>query len=153
MDPYFRSSYADGRLKIVDASTLEEQAVIGGLGDFTGEIACIGDKVVISSSGNPAWISDAQVNVISLASRTVLSTKSIPLAGNLAVSERGEILVSTGLSDAVQGSRLGLDVLVLSPAGQLLRSRTFFLGINRSVPASGRPAYDQIQRIVYRPAQ
>jgi DNA-binding beta-propeller fold protein YncE len=143
-------SYGGGRLKIADLPALQAQTVVGGLGDFSGEIGFVGDNAIVSCSGNPAW-GGGGISVISLASRTVISSKLLPLADNFAVSDQGEILAAAGQSDDVQGSRLGLDVFTLSPEGELLRSRTFFFGVNRFVSSFGKPSYDQIRRIVYKP--
>jgi hypothetical protein len=45
-----------------------------------------------------------------------------------------------------------VQVLVLEPSGKLVRAKTFFLGINRFVRSTGRPANDRIRRIIFRPA-
>ena len=139
-----------GAVDIYDVLTYEQRCTVSSLGDFAGEIAFAGNKAIIGSAGNPAW-SDGRVTVVDLTTCKVLSQRSVPLADNVATSEKNEVLVSSGLSDEVQGSRLGIDVYVLSEDGNLVRTKTFFLGINRFVTSSCRPKYDQIRRIVYKP--
>jgi exo-beta-1,3-glucanase (GH17 family)/DNA-binding beta-propeller fold protein YncE len=144
-------SYGGGRLKVYDGQSFALLGAIGGPGDFAGEIALArdGQRAVVGSAGNPAWSNDGRMAVIDLASLTQLSYKLAPLADNLATSGNNEFFVSTGENALFR--RQGVDVYVLEPTGQLVRTKTFFLGINRWVSTTGRPAYDQIRRIVFKP--
>lgn len=144
-------SYGAGRLKVYDGQSFTLLGSIGGPGDFVGEIALArdGQRVVVGSAGNPAWGNDGRVSVVDLFTLAQVSYKMAPLADNLATSGNNEFYVSTGESGLVR--RLGVDVYVLEPTGQLVRTKTFFLGINRWVSTTGSPAYDQIRRIVFKP--
>jgi hypothetical protein len=144
-------SYGGGRLKVYDGQSFALLGAIGGPGDFAGEIALArdGQRAVVGSAGNPVWSNDGRMAVIDLASLTQLSYKLAPLADNLATSGNNEFFVSTGENALFR--RQGVDVYVLEPTGQLVRTKTFFLGINRWVSTTGRPAYDQIRRIVFKP--
>lgn len=144
-------SYGAGRLKVYDGQNFALLGSIAGPGDFVGEIALAhgSPRAVVGSAGNPAWAGNGRVSVVDLSTLAQVSYKLAPLADNVATSGNNEFFVSSGENDLFR--RLGVDVYVLEPTGQLVRAKTFFLGINRWVSATGRPAYDQIRRIVYKP--
>lgn len=150
-------SFANGRVDFYDydagsfSFTESIPPTIGGLGDFAGKIGLLANnKIVIGSSGNPRNRS-GRVNLIDLDSHTITQQLTIPLANNLATSGvNNEVFVSTGATDAMLGHRLGVDVLVVSQDGNLDRTKTFFLGVNRFLVGSGQPRNDQIRRILYR---
>lgn len=144
-------SYGAGRLKVYDGQSFALLGTIGGPADFVGEVALApdGQRAVVGSAGNPAWAGDGRVSVADLSTLTQISYKLAPLADNVAASGNHEFFVSTGENGLFR--RLGVDVYVLEPTGQLVRTKTFFLGINRWVSSTGRPAYDQIRRIVFKP--
>ena len=144
-------SYGGGSLQIFDGHSFAPLGSAGGTGDFVGEIALArdGQRAVVGSAGNPASSTNGQVSAIDLVSYARVSYKQAPLADNLATSGNNEFFVSTGENGLFR--RLGVDVYVLDPTGQLVRTKTFFLGINRWVSATGRPAYDQIHRIIFKP--
>lgn len=143
-------SYANGRLSVYYAETFEPLATIGGLGDFTGEIAFSKDGLwaIVGSAGNPAWAS-GRVTTIDLAQLKEISQRTVPLADNLATSGNNEFFVSSGESGLFR--RLGIDVYVLEPSGDLVRTKSFFLGINGFNQSTGRPKNDQIRKIVFKP--
>lgn len=144
-------SYAQGRLEIYDAATYALLGTVSGLGDFTGEIGLAEDgrRVVLGSSGNPAWIGDGRLSVIDVDARTLRSQVALPLADNLTQSPRDEFFVSTGENEMFR--RQGVDVFMLDSTDHLVRVKTFFLGVNRWVQTTGSPKYDQIRKILYKP--
>ena len=146
-------SYGSGRVSEYDPSDLGTLLhTVSGLGDFVGEIAfsADGSKAVIGSSGNPASSSDGRITVIDLATWQVVDQLGCPLADNLASTGNDELFVASGDDDLVR--RLGIQVLVLDPSGMLVRSKTFYLGVNRFVSSVGKPANDRIRKIVFKPA-
>jgi hypothetical protein len=144
-------SYAQGRLDIYDANTFQALETITGLNDFAGEIVFSkdGQKAIVGSAGN-ARGNNGKVTVIDLDKLEIISQITVPLADNLATSGNDEFFVSAGQSDLF--NRLGVDVYVLEPSGNLVRIKNFFLGINRFKSHSGKPKYDQIRRIVFKPS-
>jgi exo-beta-1,3-glucanase (GH17 family)/DNA-binding beta-propeller fold protein YncE len=144
-------SYGNGQLYMYDAETFDLVSVVGGLGDFVGEIKFSkdGQKVLIGSSGNPAWSSDGRVSAIDLSELRILSQTNVPLADNLATSGNNEFFVSSGESGLFH--RIGIDVYVLGPTGNFVRIKTFFLGINSFKLSAGQPTNDQIRRIIFKP--
>jgi exo-beta-1,3-glucanase (GH17 family)/WD40 repeat protein len=143
-------SFGGGRLDVYDAKTFELLARIVGLGDFAGEVVFSKDKqkTIVGSAGNARW-NKGKVAVIDLDTLEIITqTTVVPLADNLDTSGNDEIFVSSGESDLF--SRLGVDVYVLDPSGNLARKKTFFLGVNRFWPSSGRPKNDQIRKIVFK---
>lgn len=145
-------SYASGRLDVYSASTFEPLATISGLGDFAGAIASSedGQRVIIGSAGNPAY-ADGNMTVVDLEGLEETSQVPIPLGANLATSGYDEFFVSSGEGGLFR--RLGVDVFVLGPAGDVVRAKTFFLGINRFRTSSCRPKNNQIRRLVYKAAE
>lgn len=146
-------SYASGRVSVYDAADLGTLLhTVTGLGDFIGEIAfsADGSKAVIGSAGNPASSSDGRVSVLDLATWQVTDQLACPLADNLATSGSDEFFVASGDHDLVR--RLGIQVLVLSPGGTLVRSKTFVLGVNRFVSSTGKPTHDRVRKVVFKPA-
>lgn len=142
-------SFADGRLKIYNATTFEERAIISGLGDFAGQVGLLGDRYcVVGSAGNAAFRTGA-ISVLDLDSFSLVERADVPLADNLAVDGVSEIYASTGSSDG-GCPRIGIDVFQFTPESGLTRLKTFHLGVNRSVPAFGAPQYDAIRRIVFK---
>jgi exo-beta-1,3-glucanase (GH17 family)/DNA-binding beta-propeller fold protein YncE len=137
-------SYGNGRLDVYDANTFEPLGTVSGLGDFSGEIAFSkdGQRAIVGSAGNPAWATDGRVSVVDLDELTKISQTFVHLADNLATSGNNEFFVSSG-------DRLGIDVYVLEPSGNLVRTKSFFLGINRFRQFTGRPRNDQIRKIVF----
>ena len=148
------SNYSgNGILDIYDANTYELSASVG-IGDFSGEIGFVGDgtKAVVGVAGNPASFSGGVV-LVDLTTLIPLDGFESPLADNLTTSgHHNEVFVSTGETRAAFGKRLGVDVLVVEQDATLALSKTFFLGINKFTLAGGRPKYDQIYRIVFKPA-
>lgn len=144
-------SYANGRLAVYDADTFEPLATISTLGDFAGEIAFSrdGQRAVVGSAGNPAWSTDGQITVIDLCGLKEVSHKALPLADNLTTSWNNEFFVSSGETDPIP--KLGIDVYVLEASGNLVRTKSFFLGINGFRSSMGKPENDQIRRIVFKP--
>ncbi len=141
-------SYATGYLDIYDANTYELLASIKDLGDFTGEITFSkdGQKVIVGSAGNPAWPT-GYVTVIDLKKVEIVPPQiPVTLADNIATSGNDEFFVSCG-----ESNRPGIDVYVLGASGNLLRSKSFFLGINCFKRSTGRPKNDQIRKIVFKP--
>jgi hypothetical protein len=140
-------SFANGALVIYDANTFERLKTISGMGDFAGEIVFSkdGQRAVIGSAGN-AQSGAGKVTVIDLDRLEILSQISLSLADNLTSSGDDEFFISSGAS-----SRLGVDVYRLNTSGQLERTKSFFLGINKFIPVTGRPSNDQIHRIIYKP--
>lgn len=136
-------SYGNGRLDVYDANTFEPLGTVSGLGDFSGEIAFSkdGQRTVVGSAGNPRN-AGGRVSVIDLDELTKISQTFVHLADNLVTSENNEFFVSSGY-------RLGIDVHVLEPSGNLVRTKSFFLGINGFRRSSGRPRNDQIRKIVF----
>jgi exo-beta-1,3-glucanase (GH17 family)/DNA-binding beta-propeller fold protein YncE len=144
-------SYASGRLDVYDADTFEPLATISGLGDFAGEITFSrdGQVTVVGSAGNPAWSTNGRVTAIDLNELEKISQTTVPLADNLATSGNNEFFVSSGGSDLFH--RLGIGVYVLEPSGNLVRIKTFFLGINGFKKSTEKPKNDQIRRVVFKP--
>ena len=142
-------SYAAGRLDIYDRSSGAHLATMTGLGDFAGEIRISKDgrKAIVGSSGNASW-ADGRVSVIDLTAFKRITQVSMPLADNIATSGENEFFVSSGSSGLF--SRLGIDMFVLGPTGSLVRTKTFFLGINGQSYITCRPEYNQIRRIIYK---
>lgn len=147
------SEYSDasGRLDVYDANTFESLATISGLGDFAGEIVFSkdGQRAVVGSAGNPASATSGRVTVIDLDKLEKSSQTTVPLADNLVTSGNNEFFVSSGESGLF--SRLGIDVYVLDPSGNLVRTKNFFLGINGFKQSTGKPKNDQIRKIVFKP--
>lgn len=146
-------SFNSGRISVYNPSDLGTRLhTVTGLGDFVGEIAfsADGSRAVVGSAGNPSDATDGRVTVIDLASWEKNDQLLIPLADNLATSGNNELFVASGQNDLVR--RLGIQVLVLSPAGTLERAKTFFLGINRFEGSIGEPSNDRIRKIVFKPA-
>lgn len=145
-------SFSTGRLKSYSPDDLESLLdSVTGLGDFVGEIALSsnGDRAVVGSAGNPASPTDGRLSVVDLSSWQILDQENVPLGDNLAVSDNNELIVSSGQSGLFR--RLGIQVFILEPAGNLVRSKTFFFGINRFVTTSGRPRNDRIRKLVFKP--
>ena len=145
-------SYESGNLDVYDSNTFEALGTIYGLGDFAGEIAFSkdGERAVVGSAGNPAH-GNGRVSVVSLDTLKMVSQIPALLADNLATSGNNEFFVSCGESGLFR--RLGVDVFVLEPYGSLVRTKTFFLGINGFKASACKPANDQIRRIVFKPAK
>jgi len=143
-------SSANGRLDVYDAQTFEWLCTVFGLGDFVGEIALSKDgrQVVVGSAGNPAS-GNGQVTVIDLEACGKIFQTTVPLADNLATSGNNEFFVSSGESDLF--SRLGIDVYVLEPSGDLVMTKSFLLGINGFRQSTGNPKNDQIRKIIFKP--
>jgi DNA-binding beta-propeller fold protein YncE len=121
---------------------------IGGLGDFTGEMALStdGQKVIIGSAGNPRYGGGA-VTVVDLPSCRVTDRTALDLADNLTMApDRDELFVSSG-------ANRGIDVFVVQQDGTLLHTKSFFLGINRFVRSFGAPRHNDIRKIFFKPAQ
>ena len=151
-------SFANGRLKKYQLSGPEPVDFIcrpSGLGDFSGKIVVTEDSrwAIVGSSGNPQSATNGRVTVIDLMScERILPTFVVPLGDNLAISEQNEVFVSVGMQDQMpENRRLGVDVFLVGEDGMLMRMKTFFLGINGFTLSTGRPKYDQIRRIVYKP--
>ena len=143
-------SYGSGRVSFYDANNFQFLGAAGGLGDYSGEVVFAGNWAVVGTAGNPAN-GGGYLSVIDTNTFAIVSQIGSPLADNVAASERGEVFAAVGqASDGIQPARQGVDVFVLNQAGQLRRVKTFFLGVNRWVSTTGRPQYDQIQRIVYK---
>jgi len=141
-------SYTRGRLDIYDANTYEPLESILDLGDFAGEIAFSkdGQKVIVGSAGNPAWAT-GYVTIIDLDRMEIIPSQiPVPLADNIATSGNNEFFISSG-----ESNRPGIDVYVLEAPGNLLRTKSFFLGINCFKQSTGRPKNDQIRKIVFKP--
>lgn len=144
-------SFAEGRVKVYDAGTFEEKAVISGLSDFAGQLGLLGERYcVVGAGGNAAW-RNGSLTVIDLDSYSMVATVGLPLADNLTVDGRSEIYVSAGTSDG-PCSRIGVDVFKFEPEKGLTRVKTFRLGVNRSLSTVGAPQFDAIRRIVFKPA-
>jgi hypothetical protein len=143
-------SYGSGRLDVYDANTFEPLGTVSVLGDFAGEIAFSkdGQTAIISSAGNP-WTAGGRVTVIDLDKLETISRTFVHLADNLATSGNNEFFVSSGESRLF--NRLGVDVYVLEPSGDLVRTKNFFLGINGFVRSHGIPKNDQIHKIFFKP--
>lgn len=75
-----------------------------------------------------------------------VSSVTLPLADNLAISSRNEIFVSSGETGFV--SKAGVEVYVVGPAHTLQPVKTYLLGVNAFSSSSGRPRNDQIRRII-----
>jgi hypothetical protein len=144
-------SYGRGRLDVYDSDTFELLATILDMGDFAGEIVFPkdGQRAIVGSAGNPAWPTDGRVTVIDLKELKRVFQKTVPLMDNLAMSENNEFFVSSGESDL--SDRRGIDVYILEPSGNLVRTKSFFLGINGFKKSTGKPKDDQIRRIVFKP--
>jgi exo-beta-1,3-glucanase (GH17 family) len=138
-------SYAQGRLRVYDAKTFGLLAIISSLGDFAGEIALSqdGQRAIVGSAGNPRN-GGGGVTVIDLDQLEMVSRTTVPLADNLATSGSNEFFVASG-------DRLGIDVYVLEPSGNLVRTKSFFLGINRFIQSTCNPKNDQVRKIVFKP--
>jgi DNA-binding beta-propeller fold protein YncE len=136
-------SYGGGRLRVYDAETFELIDSVSTLGDFVGEIAFSqdGKRALVGSAGNPTSI--GRISVIDMDTVTVLNHVQLHLADNLDTSGRDQFFVSSG-------DRSGIDVYVLDPSSALIRTESFFLGINRYAYSRGNPKNDQIRRIVYK---
>jgi hypothetical protein len=89
------------------------------------------------------------LTVVDLNALETISQTPIPLADNVATSGNDEFFVSSGESGLFR--RFGIDAFVLEPGGTLVRTKTFFLGINRCTSNVGVPKNDQIRRIVFKP--
>ncbi|MEW6600679.1 MAG: glycosyl hydrolase family 17 protein, partial [Nitrospirota bacterium] len=143
-------SYGNGKLYAYDAETYLPVSGTGGLGDYVGEIEYSrdGQRAIVGSAGNPAWATDGRISVLDLNGPGILSQTFVPLADNIAASGYNEFFVSSGEMDLF--NRLGIDVYVLEPSGKLVRTKTFFLGINGFQTSTGIPKNDQIRRIVFK---
>lgn len=140
-------SFAAGRVKVYDTAGLAEITTVLGLGDFTGEVAFSkdGSRAVVGSAGNPRSPQDGGLTVIETSSFAKLFEAPVQLADNLEITDRDEVLVSSG-------NRAGLDVFVLQEDGKLALTKTFSLGINRFRLAFGEPKADDIRKVVYKRA-
>ena len=138
-------SYGNGRLDVYDAKTFESLGTVSDLGDFAGEIAFSKDgrRVIVGSAGNPRNTC-GRVTVIDLDELAKISQTFVHLADNLATSGNNEFFVSSG-------DRPGVDVYVLEPSGSLVRTKSFFLGINRFIQDTCNPKHDQIRKVVFKP--
>lgn len=126
-----------------DAHTLERRAIAQVGGDFIGQIGFSADsrRAFVGSSGNPRY-KGGKVTVINLDTFEILNSLAIDLADNLVVSQANEIIVSSG-------NRLGLDVLRLGQSDELLRVKSFFIGVNRWAASTYTgPKNDEIRGIV-----
>jgi WD40 repeat protein len=139
-------SYAAGRVKVYDAVTLDLLTTATGPGDFSGEIVFSrdGSKLVVGSAGNPQSTTDGGLTVFETATFGKLTETQVELADNLAITDRDEILVSSG-------NRAGVDIFELRPDGQLIRTKTAFLGVGRFVLSYNEPKADDIRKIVFKP--
>ena len=139
-------SFAAGRLQVYDSATLELLTTVTGLGDFSGEIVFSrdGSKLVVGSAGNPQSTTDGRLTVIDTASFGKLIQIPVQLADNLAVTDGDEVLVSSG-------NRAGVDFFELRSDGQLVRTKTSFLGVGRFILTRNEPKADDIRRIVFKP--
>lgn len=144
-------SYAQGRLRQYDADTLALLGTVGGLGDYTGDVVVSPDGAyaVVGSAGNPAWVADGRLSVVDLATMQVTSSRTAPLADNLATTGDGVVYVSAADQDPLF-PRLGVHVYELGPTGGLVLTKTYFLGINRH-RSGDNVQHDQVARIVYKP--
>jgi WD40 repeat protein len=139
-------SSASGRLEVYDSATLDPLATVTGLGDFSGEIVFSreGSKLVVGSAGNPQFTTNGRLTVIDTANFGKLAETSVQLADNLAITDRDEILVSSG-------NRAGVDIFELLSDGQLVRTKTAFLGVGRFILTRNEPKADDIRKIVFKP--
>lgn len=139
-------SYAAGRVNVYDSATLDLLTTVTGLGDFSGEIVFSrdGSKTVIGSAGNPQSTTNGGLTVLDTSTFERLVKIPIQLADNLAITDRDEILASSG-------NRAGVDIFELQPDGQLTLVRTAFLGVGRFFLSYNEPKADDVRKIVFKP--
>ncbi len=145
-------SFSTGRVRVYSRDDLSSLiATVSGLGDFVGEMgfSTEGHRLIVGSAGRPDIPSDGRVSVIDLDTWQILFQVNIPLSDNLVVSERNEVIVSSGENDILR--RIGVQVLVLEPGDSLVRSKTFFLGVHRHIQTTGKPKNDRIRKLVLKP--
>lgn len=146
-------AFSSGRVNVYDASDLSQPPTrISGLGDFSGRIRKLGDgrRAVVGYAGNPASVTNGGVSVFDLQSKKILDSLSIPLADNVAVEGDTDVYAASGGNALVD--RIGIEVAVVTPTGELIPSHTFFLGVNRFDQTTGKPKSDRIRRILFKPA-
>ncbi len=148
---FSRYSYGDGQISAYSTTEFSPLGTVNGLGDFIGEIEFSrdGQFAVVGSAGNPASTS-GQLSVVNLNDMRIVAQTTLPLADNLATSGYNEFYVASGENSLFR--RQGVSVFVLDRTGNLVRTKTYFLGINAFTPATGTPHQDQIRRIVFKPA-
>jgi DNA-binding beta-propeller fold protein YncE len=143
-----RYAYTTGSVVLYKISDHTQLAALGGLGDFSGEIAPIPGTsfFVAGSAGNPASPTDGKLVTFQADSTAPVSSLTLPLGDNLVASKRGEVIASSGENALFR--RAGLDVYLVDASGHLSRDKTIFLGINAFVASSPIPKNDQIRRIL-----
>ena len=145
-------SYGDGQISAYSTTQYSPLGTVRGLGDFVGEIqfSSDGQFAVVGSAGNPASSTSGQLSAVDLNAMRIVSQTTLPLADNLASSGNNEFYVASGENALFR--RQGVSVFVLDPTGNLVRTKTYYLGVNTFAPATGTPQQDQIRRIVFKPA-
>lgn len=83
------------------------------------------------------------MTVVDLRALRKVAAVSVDLADNLAISDQDAVFVSSG-------NRLGIDVFALQADGTLVRTKSFFLGINRFVQSVGAPTKDEIRKLIFK---
>jgi exo-beta-1,3-glucanase (GH17 family) len=140
------SEYAgSGSVAIYDANTYQFEGQVP-LGDFAGGIGTLsGTEIVASSAGNPAN-GGGGLRLVDLNTLSPGPYLGIPLAENVATfPAANEVFASTGAG-------LGVDVLTVGSANNLVLGKTFDLGVDRYGVSYGHPRHDQIRRFVFKPA-
>jgi len=115
--------------------------------------AFLNGYAIVGSAGNPAWVK-GYVTAMSLPNCVATSQEWSPLVDNVTTTDHGEVLAPAGQTSAgqtyqMEGQRTGLDVFTLTADGKLVRAKTCFLGVTRSVGGSCSPKFNQITQIVY----
>ena len=147
---FSRYSYGAGQVSAYSTTEFSQLGTVAGLGDFMGEIefSSDGQFAVVGSAGNPAAMS-GQLSVVDLNDMRIVSQTTLPLADNLATSSNNEFYVASGENSLFR--RQGVSVFVLDRTGNMMRTKTYYLGMNAFTTATGTPQQDQIRRIVFKP--
>ena len=126
-----------GRLNFFDATTFASVAQISDLGDYAGDITFSADGQWPSSAVPATRIRATAASASWTSCPTAyFAQTSVPLADNIATSGNDEFFVSAGKDELYP--RYGVDVYALEPSGNLIRTKTYFLGINRYQQSSQR---------------
>ena len=135
--------YSGSSVRHFDRSSFEVRGAVS-VSDFTGELAFTSDGRfgVVGGSGNPRN-RGGRIVVYEVDSLERVDSHSIDLADNLVLTERDEVLVSSG-------PRAGIDQFEIRDDGSLDWVKSFTLGINRFRISSGIPRDDEIRRLVFK---
>lgn len=133
-------------VEVIETANWERAGIVDVTGDFGGEavFAPDGRWLVAGCDGNPLF-RNGRIALIDPVSMRVEGSVSRNLADNLAISDTGEVFASSG--DAA-----GIEAFTIDDAGRLVPTGLFRLGVNHSIVSSGFSKYDQIRRIIFKPA-